>query len=178
MEADCEGSKIVSSNIRARFSFQQGKLRQTSLIVKIILETSLNLEDLGSEKLKKLRINCSILVSFCPEASPSLRLAEAWVYFEMGRRGGMRWRDGGRRRRGNMAWEREGLKRFTTVFLLFSQECGVWILTTWEHRGPLLCLCEGSKPQLQMLSWEIWTTRCPSLCIHYEKPPRQDSCSW
>lgn len=37
---------------------------------------------------------------------------------------------------------------------------------------------DEAKSQLQMLSWEIWTTRWPYLCIHDEKPPWEGSCCW
>lgn len=71
--------KCVSSNTRARFSIQQGKLRQISLSK--LSSKLLNLEDPGSHKLKKLGINYSTLIPLCPEAFFPIPtgVLEAWV---------------------------------------------------------------------------------------------------
>lgn len=132
-------SQTVSSSTRARFSIRQGKLGQTSLIIiKIILKTSLNLKDQGSEKPRRLRTNYSTLISFCLEAFLSLGLVEAWVYFEMGRKGGMRKEKGWVGRRNTY---KEG--RSKEIYLLFfSKKCGLYSHKS-GHPGPLPCLSGG-----------------------------------
>lgn len=121
----------------------------------------------------------------------ALRLSYSWGWWRPGYtlkwEGEGRWEKRGGYGGGGEICHKEGRAKeiYHCFSFLLPKKCEVWILIS----EGIMYLCyvsvvvlmlseDEAKSQLQMLSWEIWTTRWPYLCIHDEKPPWEGSCCW